>query len=473
MYIRYVERGSDDRALTWADYRDLGGVIGALRRRADQEYTRLKDRDRETMQLIMLRMVSLEHGNIARRRVPKAELEYPEDAQNRRVDAVIRRLTDQRLLVEGSESLGESYVEPAHDALVAAWGLLLGWIRETEADPLGNLHFQRRLGTDAAEWDRAREAKVNRGLLWRGARVDVLDELTRKKKRAAWLNRRELAFARKSLGRRRLVRWMAAGASLAGLGAALIVGGLNAASGIDDSFPELVGYDLSNSDLGGVGRSPAEDSGVVASEIEWDRRLELSYGDLFGANLSMADLTGVLFFDADLSEANLRGTILNDAELNDVDLTGADLTGATLINADLSTGDDIAWFLFNDREHSVLTGATLVNADLTRADLRGADLSDADLTGARLIDADLSAGSAMIWLFERPRRKHTVLTNATLIDADLTGADLSGADLFGVDLTGADLTGATLTDAILTAIRYDETTSWPEGFSPPPRSNLR
>jgi len=40
------------------------------------------------------------------------------------------------------------------------------------------------------------------------------------------------------------------------------------------------------------------------------------------------------------------------------------------------------------------------------------------------------------------------------------------AYLTGAYLTGADLTGADLTGAYLTGVRCDETTRWPQGFTP-------
>jgi len=71
MYITYVKSASDNRALTQTHYEALGGVIGSLRIRATQEYTGLPDDvHRATMRRIMLRMVSVEGGELARRRVP-------------------------------------------------------------------------------------------------------------------------------------------------------------------------------------------------------------------------------------------------------------------------------------------------------------------------------------------------------------------------------------------------------------------
>ena len=46
-------------------------------------------------------------------------------------------------------------------------------------------------------------------------------------------------------------------------------------------------------------------------------------------------------------------------------------------------------------------------------------------------------------------------------------AILRGADLTGAYLNGADLTEAILRGAILNGVRWDATTMWPEGFTPP------
>jgi uncharacterized protein YjbI with pentapeptide repeats len=56
-----------------------------------------------------------------------------------------------------------------------------------------------------------------------------------------------------------------------------------------------------------------------------------------------------------------------------------------------------------------------------------------------------------------------VLDHAYLRGTDLSGAHLTGADLRGANLTLADLDG---TD--LDGVAHDETTTWPEGFDPPP-----
>jgi hypothetical protein len=85
----------------------------------------------------MLRMVSVEGGESARRRVPKSsELVYRDAEENNRVQQVIQAFSEARLIVEGTNSEGESYVEPAHDALVRGWDKLQQWKIQEQANLL-------------------------------------------------------------------------------------------------------------------------------------------------------------------------------------------------------------------------------------------------------------------------------------------------------------------------------------------------
>ncbi|WP_412069605.1 caspase family protein [Rubrivirga sp. IMCC43871] len=248
MYRHYVLRDSDDRAIEEADYDAVGGVVGALRTRADAEYEALGMAHQETMRRLMLRMVASEGGNVARRRVPCSELEYPDKAETKRALAVIKKLTKARLVVveanerpdvENSERPdvdSKKYVEPAHDALVNAWKKLTDWIR-AEENRAADLHFQRRLTRAAQEWAGADSDRMRKGVLWRdSSRAGLLlqqvvreertlrpEALTRRRRLArairqawrrlrpaasadaeegVWMNRTELDFARASIRRR-------------------------------------------------------------------------------------------------------------------------------------------------------------------------------------------------------------------------------------------------------------------------------
>ena len=184
LYLKYLRRQWDarnrgvtiDRALTQEDYQDLGGVIQSLTQSADEEYQALVEKDPAYAQIIrhvMLRMVTLGGGELARRQVPLLELEYPLE-KNDLVKEVIERFTNARLLVKGEDAEANLYVEPAHDALVRGWQRLLEWKQEKEE----SLILQRRLTPSAVEWESLKSKEQPSGFQ---AKVDpIIDELDRK-----------------------------------------------------------------------------------------------------------------------------------------------------------------------------------------------------------------------------------------------------------------------------------------------------
>lgn len=211
MYIAYLRRRGDDRAITQADYEALGGVAGALRSRAEAEYAALGEVEQATLARVMLRMVVADGGHLARRRVTDAELEFADTDENARRATVISRLTEARLLVRGREPDGEAFVEPAHDALVRGWGRLIRWVQEasTAAVPLVT---RQKLTTAALDWTRA-DRSAKGGLLWRDpVRSAQLAPLVQA--RVPWLNARELAFAARSVRRRRIERALSIGVTV-------------------------------------------------------------------------------------------------------------------------------------------------------------------------------------------------------------------------------------------------------------------
>ena len=119
---------------------------------------------------------------------------------------------------------------------------------------------------------------------------------------------------------------------------------------------------------------------------------------------------------------------LQNGSLKTADVHMANLKKAYLVNANL--------------QGAYLVDANLQEAKLTAANLQGADLRLANIQGARLWATDLQG--------------------TDLERADLRGADLRGALLQGGNLRHAELQGAKLMEA-----RYNNATTWPEGFTPP------
>ncbi len=224
MYIRYVQRQSRDRAITRDDFDAVGGVVGALRSRAEAEHDALDEASRGTLRRVMLRLVNTEGTGIVRRRASDEDLAFAKAAERERAQAIVQRLVEARLLTQGREPDGERFVEPAHDALVRGWGRLAEWVR-LENDAIFPLAQQQRLARAAQEWQRA-QGKGGQGLLWSdAARSAQLAPLVRRE--APWLTATELAFAQRSIRGRRLALASVAAAltAIAVAGVLAVIGG--------------------------------------------------------------------------------------------------------------------------------------------------------------------------------------------------------------------------------------------------------
>lgn len=129
LYHAYINSGRTNRAFTLEDYEKLGGVIGALRTRANKLYDELDRDHQDSMRKLMLRMVSLEGGELASRRVLEIDLQFKDTLETERIQKVAQQLVEARLISSGLDHEGRTYYEPAHDALVRAWARLWEWIR--------------------------------------------------------------------------------------------------------------------------------------------------------------------------------------------------------------------------------------------------------------------------------------------------------------------------------------------------------
>lgn len=135
--LRLWETQTPIGTLTHADYKAIGGVGGGIVERAEAIYEALATAGQgEVVQHILTRLVHYSEENLlARRRTSLNELvtlRFPRE----RLEVVIDRLVDARLLVtqwEGNKSgdvLPKSTVEVAHEALVRSWARLRGWLDE-------------------------------------------------------------------------------------------------------------------------------------------------------------------------------------------------------------------------------------------------------------------------------------------------------------------------------------------------------
>ncbi|MEM8898967.1 MAG: caspase family protein, partial [Bacteroidota bacterium] len=129
LYHAYVNSGRTNRAFIEEDYEKLGGVIGALRTRANSMYESLDQGQQDSMRALMLRMVSLEGGELASRRVMAEDLIFSSQDETDRIQQVADMLVEARLISSGRDKQERTYYEPSHDALVRAWSRLWEWIK--------------------------------------------------------------------------------------------------------------------------------------------------------------------------------------------------------------------------------------------------------------------------------------------------------------------------------------------------------
>ena len=182
------------RNITDKDYEALGGVIGALQKKADAVYEALPDEmHRITMRHLMLRMVSLTGGETAGKRVLKSELIFNHQEENKRIAKVVGVLEEERLVHAGKDSEGSEFYEPSHDALIQIWKQMQEWVKDFTAD---NILLHARLQAALAEysakgnrWNHLWHFNPNRQLLLKKPKTDGIP---------VTLNEAENQFIRKS-----------------------------------------------------------------------------------------------------------------------------------------------------------------------------------------------------------------------------------------------------------------------------------
>lgn len=114
-------------------YERIGGLSGALSRRADAVYDAMSPEGQKVVREMFMRLVRPTEDRYARRPVPVLELEELGD-----VSFVSRALTlfgDERLLTFDRDSrTGAATVEVSHEALLEAWDRLAGWLETAQRD---------------------------------------------------------------------------------------------------------------------------------------------------------------------------------------------------------------------------------------------------------------------------------------------------------------------------------------------------
>jgi WD40 repeat protein/class 3 adenylate cyclase len=159
----------DGNILTLDSYRAIGGVSGALGRRAEELYGELDAKGQEAARQLFLRLVALGEGaEDTRRPVPRSELESL-DVEGQAMASVIEAYGSTRLLSFDRDSrTGIATVEVAHEALLTAWGRLRRWIDDARED----VRIERQLAAAVRDWV---DADRDQSFLATGSRLEHLE----------------------------------------------------------------------------------------------------------------------------------------------------------------------------------------------------------------------------------------------------------------------------------------------------------
>ena len=159
-------RDGQGQTLTVTDYLASGGIRGALVETAERIYDDLDGPGRTALRRVLLRLVAIGDGaENTRRKVRRAELLGPRSgAPEAATESVLSRLIAERLVTAEGDTF-----EISHEALLAAWPRLRGWLAEDR----DGLRIHRQLSLAAQEWERGGRQPQD---LSRGTQLAVASE---------------------------------------------------------------------------------------------------------------------------------------------------------------------------------------------------------------------------------------------------------------------------------------------------------
>lgn len=207
LYEKFIDpHDLRNRTLTKKHYTQLGGLLEALSKKANTLYDSLDKLQKASVRKLMLRMIAVEQGETARRRIFQKEWIYQDNAENIRTNEVIEQLTKARLLVKGGDEHKGTFVEPAHDILVSSWPKLREWREDFGIEKLA---LQRKLWEDAKNYQRQEAPEsanekfsINPSDLWDSNPnlKELYEDLNSSNN---WLNAVEEAFVKQSWNKRK------------------------------------------------------------------------------------------------------------------------------------------------------------------------------------------------------------------------------------------------------------------------------
>lgn len=170
--------------LTLSAYHELGGVKGAVAKRAESTYMALPSQEHLTLaRALFLRLIDpgLTEQDTTRRRAALSELSLPDPAQTNLLRETTNAFITARLLTT-DERVGTTTVEVSHEALIREWPRLSDWLRAARED----IRLQQNLSSDVAAWEQRgkpkdrlyRGSQLKEAQTWAKRNIPSTDEVT-------------------------------------------------------------------------------------------------------------------------------------------------------------------------------------------------------------------------------------------------------------------------------------------------------
>jgi hypothetical protein len=385
----------DGNRLTLQAYKqELGGITGALEKRANAVYAQFTDElDKRAVKHIFLSLTQLGEGTEdTRRRVVMSNL-VTATLSLEAIERVVRKLADEKLVVtddrEKGKVSGDAIVDVAHEALIRGWRLLRGWLDEDRQ----NLRQQRWIEDRAIEWQGS--GKIKEFLLSGRQLKDAGKFQQQQVDRFPLSELAEQLLKVSKSQQKKGWAFLAAVYMAIPITVAIVLGGLTIRWWyLETKWAVLRRCEKEQTEDGScTGRLEAL---RVLIDANVSLPIDLSNANLRNADLSNANLSNATLLNTDLrlanlAYANLRNTNLNKTKLNNANLTKVNFSNAILIDSDLSN----AILAYADLSGAKIIEVNLSNAILLNSDLSYAQISNTKMDRAMFLNANLDKSYLM------------------------------------------------------------------------------
>lgn len=193
----YKQR-TENNMLTFEAYHNLGGVEGALARRAEEVFARLDQRVQQVMDVELHFLVSI--GADDEERISRKYASLKTITATTETKKFVDAFVEARLFTTDLTTDGKAVVYIAHEALLRHWPRLQDWVKKNREE----LRARTRLSAAALRWEN--EKRSGEFLYAAGKQVNEAEELLKNKK--IELTDTEQSFIRASVSKRKRTWWI-------------------------------------------------------------------------------------------------------------------------------------------------------------------------------------------------------------------------------------------------------------------------